>query len=78
MTGERKGEFDTSEFFETCLKLVLVRLGEFPSVSDGLGDGLSGEVTESRLLIWSGDQPFAEEEMIDFRVVSGVDWTRSR
>ena len=71
MSGERKGEFETSEFFETCLKLLLVRRGVAPSCSEGLGEGLREEVTESRFWICRGDQPLAEEDMMELRAVSG-------
>lgn len=56
------GEFDTREFFVTCLKLELVRRGEAarpllgdPIPSDMLGDGLRGD--SSLLAIFNGDHP---------------------
>lgn len=66
-----KGEFETREFFVTCLKLELVRRGEAssplgdPIPSDILGDGLSGD--SSLLAIFSGDHPCAEELIMELR-----------
>lgn len=61
----------------TCLKLELVRRGDaliagLGEVSLGFGEGFNGEVmeTESRLLICKGDQPLAEDEMMEFRAAS--------
>ena len=53
----------------TCLKLELVRRGE--AAAEGSGEGLRGEdETESRLLICSGDQPLADEWMIELRAAA--------
>jgi hypothetical protein len=54
-----------------------VRLGDAPS--EGFGDGFRGDVTESRLDIWRGDQPFAEVDRMESRVAEDVlAWNRSR
>lgn len=65
-----KGEFETSEFLVTCLKLELVRRGDASSPgevtpSDKPGEGLRGD--PSFLAILSGDHPCAEELMIEVR-----------
>lgn len=82
MVGDLKGEFETSEFFVTCLKELLVRLGEAASPGDNMcvgsgeaaGEFLRGEVKPSvRLLIWRGDHPFAEEVMIELRAAEDVE-----
>jgi hypothetical protein len=76
--GFLNGEFITSEFLVTCLKLLEVLRGpspvaveveveEEPASSEGLGEGRSAEETLSRLLICSGDQPFADELMMESR-----------
>lgn len=74
VVGDLNGDFETSEFFVTCLNELLVRLGP-PSERDTgsgepaerFGEGFNGErEVESRLLICKGDQPLAEEFMIEF------------
>jgi hypothetical protein len=74
--GFLNGEFITSEFLVTCLKLlevlrgpspVAVEVEEEPASSEGLDEGRRGEDTPSRLLICSGDQPFADELMMESR-----------
>lgn len=71
----------TRLFFATCLNELLVRLGppglsERSTVSDAASDdgdvllllrGERGDVMLSRLWICSGDQPLAEDEMIESR-----------
>lgn len=55
VSGLLNGELDTKEFLVTCLKLDDDRLGEALVLKcsgvSGVGEGLRGEVTESRLLI---------------------------
>ena len=68
----RNGELETSELVAMCLYDELVRRG--PEVERGDGPGsLVGELM-SRLLIWSGDQPLAEEEMMLFLAAAEAEW----
>jgi len=63
-----KIELETSEFFVTCLKLELVLLGDASNPGDSPSDipgDLSGD--PSRLAIFKGDHPCAEELIIEFR-----------
>lgn len=69
--GDLNGEFETSEFFVTCLKELELRRGEAVSgtarveaMELGSGEGwgvLRGDVAPSRLLMLSGDHPLADE-----------------
>lgn len=67
MGADKNGELDTSEFRVTCLKLLLDRRGDAASGEEGFGEGFIGEPVGSRLLIWSGDHPLAEDEMMLLR-----------
>jgi len=63
-----KIELETSEFFVTCLKLELVLLGDASNPGDSPSDipgDFSGD--PSRLAIFRGDHPCAEELIIEFR-----------
>jgi hypothetical protein len=61
-------ELETSEFLVTCLKLELVLLGDASNPGDSPSDipgDFSGD--PSRLAIFRGDHPCAEELIIEFR-----------
>lgn len=61
------GEFETSEFLVTCLKLELVRRGDAALMFGLVGSAEGCLSGESRLWIWRGNHPLALELMIESR-----------